>query len=313
MATLRFLVLVAAIIAAAMFGTSMALENTTVVYDNIRTEFIFKWHGGFIGSIEIPITEDLDGWNMTITFPRAVYDFEICPAEVVDIVNRRVVHLQNKPWKCRTGDGEDLEMWFNARTWRKIRGLVGIIHFEGRIKPEERNETESSEDQSSSAMGYNNSVACEPVILNQNNVTCGSYYEVISGSGIGPYVAEVRIPVDFSDTEATVIDLTTNIALIFITLESNGFNNRFQPLDGGPAMTVTGFITTKGPREHIFNLNDEEFENEGEGMLFLRFRFATSSTPGEDGPILFPYLEGTVECLCTRLLFPVDFISSSLI
>ena len=77
MATHHYFVLACAIIAV-FVHPSCAEEYPDDHYEDTGvTDFIFKWHGGFIGSILVPIYDEIDGWNMTLTFPKNVFEFEV--------------------------------------------------------------------------------------------------------------------------------------------------------------------------------------------------------------------------------------------
>ncbi|XP_072026571.1 uncharacterized protein [Amphiura filiformis] len=292
MATLRVLVLLIAVFGAVMITPSLA------DYEDLETGFIFKWHGGFIGEIEIPIEDDIDGWNMTITFPKRVFEFEICPAEVVDIEDKRVVHLRNKPWNAKLDKDTELEMWFNAKTWRKIRGLVGIVHFEGNVvSTNNTNVTESSSsesDFSSSAGGYNNNLTCDGF----NNITCGASFELMSGSGAGPFVAQIELDVDFADVDTTSVEMTTNVPFLYIQRESS-----FDPIlvtENGDEIGFTGVLTSKNQKEHsLIIAMKSDLEEAGHGRLTIQFRFGVTSTAFS--PVIFPHITETSECFCTRL------------
>ncbi len=70
----HYLVLVIAVLATIMISSSEAQDHE--VYEG-KTSFIFKKHGGFIGDIDFPIFEEIDGWNMTITCPKNIFKFEV--------------------------------------------------------------------------------------------------------------------------------------------------------------------------------------------------------------------------------------------
>ena len=119
----------------------------------------------------------------------------------MDVENKRVFHLRNHPWNARLHDGDELEMWFNAKTWRKIRGLRGEIEFSGRIVSGPNNTNETSSESSVSYMSsatVDNGLNCQNDF---NNVTCGSSLTIISTS---PVTVEFDIPVNFGTADEDI-------------------------------------------------------------------------------------------------------------
>ena len=57
--------------------SSLAQDEETITYST-TTSYIQKWHGEFIGAVNIPIDESIDGWEITITFEKNIWDFEVC-------------------------------------------------------------------------------------------------------------------------------------------------------------------------------------------------------------------------------------------
>lgn len=298
MATHHYFVLALAIIGAALVHPSCA-EGDLVFEEEGQTDFIFKWHGGFIGSILLDIPHDIDGWNMTLTFPKNVFNFEICPAEVVDVENKRVFHLRNHWWNAKLSEGDELEMWFNAKTWKKIRGLKATILFNGNIVNNTGgNETSESSSEDMSSEGMDNGLACRN---DYNNVTCGSSVEVISKMGTLATI-ELSIPVDFGDVDVDYVDIYTSGNLNFITpVSNNGFQNRFQPKAGeAVGATITTTSDAKDKKKHKINIDmSSEIENAGRGHLIVRVTFGLQNSA--NSAITFPYIPGTSNCLCTRL------------
>lgn len=278
---------------------ALAEYNETYLWTDYGiSDYIFKWHGEFIGSLEFDIPDDIDGWNMTLTFPKSIYEFEICPAEVVEIVDRKVIHLRNHPWNAKLKEGDQLEMWFNARTWRKIRGLQAQVKFSANvIGASNDTDTESSSTYLSS-MGYDNGLNCRNAF---NNITCRSSLEIIVDES-GKKTVQLHIPVNYNYVDSTTVSLYTDVAVNWITVPT--FDHRFVPADGSEETLITKpQVTTDNTDKqlHILQLSDAmEF---GRGDLIVQISFGPKTT--SDGYV-YPYIDGTPNCLCTRLIIPTS-------
>lgn len=276
---------------------ALAQTNETYLWTDYGiTDYIFKWHGEFIGSLEFDIPKDIDGWNMTLTFQKKIWEFEICPAEVVEIVDKKVVHLRNHPWNAKLNEGNQLEMWFNARTWRKIRGLQADVVFSANIIGDDNNDTESeSSSEMSSSMGFDNGLNCRNAF---NNVTCRSSLEIIVDESSKKTV-QLQIPVNYNYVDETTVRLYTDVGVNWITVPT--FDHRFQP-DVGEAVPITKpQVTTDNSDKQLHILQLSDAMNFGKGHLITQISFGPKTT--SDGYV-FPYIDGTPNCLCTRLIIP---------
>lgn len=300
MAASRFLALTCVTITVllAIVGTSLAEQKLITS----TTKFVNRWHGGFIAVVDIPIDDvNIDGWSMTITFPKNIFEFEICGAEVVETEENRkeVIHLRNHDWNAKLSDGDSLYFTFNAKTWKKIRGLTGEVQFSGTIDsavPTVTPEPESSDDGSSSAMGYDNGLevcttgAANSVDLNN---TCGSSFQTISTNGVS--IGEVQVNVDFSTTEETHVRIIATEVLAWFAIDST-----FQPiltLGDGTVKEVTASVSVVSTQERQLNIDISASDlDDIAGRITVRFRYPVATA------VLFPYMEGgDAVCPCKRL------------
>lgn len=266
-----------------------------------ETNFIKKWHGEFIGVVDIPLEDDIVEWRMTITFPKNVFDFEICGAKVTEVENKRVFHLKNSRWNGRHSAGSNLYFTFNAKTWKKIRGLPGKVLFWPTIAatPGPPTEEPSEMEESSSAMGYDNGLTeCIGTPLNDVslNNTCGSSFELISSSP-SITVSEVQLPVDFGDEDDVTVTITSTEVLSWFALDFD-----FQmclTLDDDSTIDIEASLSVVSTQIRILTIPMKADIMDQSGRLKLRFRYPGSSV----GAILFPFEDTSRECPCRRLKY----------
>lgn len=267
-----------------------------------ETSFVFKWHGEFIGVVDIPLPDDIDGWNMTITFERNIFGFEACAADVIDIDDKRMVHLQNQTWNAQYSAGDSLYFTFNAMTWKKIRGLVGTIEFWANVVedegPGDSSSSSSDDDGSSSAMGYDNGLdICNStsgvMVAIDTNHTCGSSFELIASNGVTE--AESTVPIDFAETNATSVQVSASESLAWFALDAD-FGTIFT-LENGTVVDVGASVTVISNQVRNLNIVMTSKLKDQSGVLTARFRYPGTAS----GAVLFTYVEDTPKCPCSRL------------
>lgn len=269
--------------------SSLAEDEETITYST-TTNFIKKWHGEFIGAVNIPIDETIDGWEITITFEKKIFDFEVCAAQVTEIEDKQVIHLQNQPWNSGIAEGDELYFTFNAQTWRKIRGLVGKVEFIGYVVVIEPTE---DPDLSSSGGGYDNGLGvCVSADVDLYNNTCGSSFELLSSNGVT--IVEVQMNADFSNDENS-IRITSTEALAWMSIDADF--DMCLTLDDESIIVLEGSISIESTTVRYLNLDISGVEDMS-GRLKFRFRYPGTNS----GAYLFPYLEQTNECPCERLI-----------
>lgn len=269
--------------------SSLAQDEETITYSTTIST-IQKWHGEFIGAVNIPIDESIDGWEVTITFEKNIWDFEVCAAKVIEIVDKQVIRLQNQPWNSDIAEGGELYFTFNAKTWKKIRGLPGKVEFTGNVVV-----TIPTEDPnlSSSGGGYDNEVAvCTGANVDLYNNTCGSSFELISTNGIS--IVEVQMNVDFTQGEES-IQITSTEELAWLSID--GDFDMCLTLDDDTVIVLDGSVTIESTTVRNLNLDVSEDVENMSGRLKFRFRYPASNS----GAVLFPFIEETNVCPCHRL------------
>lgn len=269
--------------------SSLAEDEETITYST-TTSFIQKWHGEFIGAVNIPIDESIDGWEITITFEKNIFDFEVCAAQVTEIEDKRVIHLKNQSWNSGIAEGGELYFTFNAKTWKKIRGLFGKVEFTGNVVVTIPTE---DPDLSSSGGGFDNELAvCTGANVDLYNNTCGSSFELISASS-GISIVEVQMNVDFSDGEES-IRITSTEALTWMSIDGD-FDMCLTTDDD--IIVLAGALTIESNTVRNLNLDVSEDAEDMSGRLKFRFRYPASNS----GAYLFPFMEESNECPCHRL------------
>ncbi|XP_071850166.1 uncharacterized protein [Apostichopus japonicus] len=121
------------IIVTLMTLTSLGMTSSEVdtASDLPRTKIRRAWYSGFMGYINLPISEDVDfGWKMILDFRRRIKYFEICGAQVENVTeDRRRFYLVNETWDGIFSKGDILRMFFAADTFPNVRGQVATIQF----------------------------------------------------------------------------------------------------------------------------------------------------------------------------------------
>lgn len=275
--------------------SSLAQDEETITYST-TTSYIQKWHGEFIGAVNIPIDESIDGWEITITFEKNIWDFEVCAAQVTEIEDKRVIHLTNQPWNSGIAEGGELYFTFNAQTWKRIRGLPGKVEFTGNVVVTIPTE---DPDLSSSGGGFDNELpVCVGANVNLYNNTCGSSFEFISDT-TGVSIVEVQMNVDFSKGEES-IRITSTETLTWMSIDGD-FDMCLTTDDD--VIILEGALTIESNTVRNLNLQVSEAVEDMSGRLKFRFRYPANNS----GAYLFPFMEESNECPCHRL----DVITSN--
>lgn len=299
MAASRFQALACATITACIL---LAVAPSTAEYPvYAETSFIHRWQGEFIGVVEIPLEEDINGWNMTITFPRNIFEFEACAAEFDILDDKRTIYLTNTSWNAEHSEGESVYFTFNARVWKKIKGLTGDIEFWANVVEDDGGEGSSSsssvDEGSSSAMGFDNGLdACNETLTDpgiSTNNTCGSVFELLDTGAVT--VAEVYIPVDLSTTDSTTMLLSSSESLAWFAIDVN-FQMIFTT-SNGTVIPVDAALSVKNQQERTLTFEMTNELSGKAGVFEVRFRYPGSASAN----VLFPYIKGTPICPCRRL------------
>ncbi|XP_072038687.1 uncharacterized protein [Amphiura filiformis] len=109
---------------------------------SFKSTILHKFGGGFVGRIDIPISDYYTSWKIILTFPRKVFDLK---GGHFQVANEPCLHKPDcgddyqKKWVIYQtfanrvqNPGDHLRLTFVARVWKKItQGLIADIDFYG--------------------------------------------------------------------------------------------------------------------------------------------------------------------------------------
>ncbi|XP_072028800.1 uncharacterized protein [Amphiura filiformis] len=107
-----------------------------------ESTILHKFRGGFVGRIDIPISDYYTSWKIILTFPRNVFKLT---GGAFQVANEPCLHVRNcgddnqKTWVIYQtfanrvqNPGDHLKLTFVASVWKKIdQGLVANVDFYG--------------------------------------------------------------------------------------------------------------------------------------------------------------------------------------